>query len=100
MKIDRDRILYKLEEKKYVDILHRQIKEGLVGTLRNEYLLQKPVREPYKQWSEQAKIFLSLPIFHALVDMLTANLLYNTERKFIDLICDVLDEEIQEPKHE
>ncbi len=92
MKIDRNWLLCKLEDKDYMDILHRQIKEGLVGTLRNEYMLTKPIREPYEKYAEQVKTFVTLPIFHAIVDMMTANLLHSTGKKFVDLICDVIDE--------
>jgi hypothetical protein len=92
VKIDRDYVLYKLEEKDFMDILHRQIKEGLVGTLRNEYMLTNPMREPYEKYAEQVHTFVPLPIFHAIVDMMTANLLHSTGRKFIDLICDVLED--------
>ena len=92
MKIDRTRILYKLHERDYLDKLHRAIKEGLIGTLRNEYLLQKPIREPYEKYSKDVKEFISLPIFHAIVDMMTANLLSSTTEKFIHEICDVIEE--------
>ena len=92
MKIDRNWLLCKLADKDYMDILHRQIKEGLVGTLRNEYMLTKPIREPYEKYAEQVNTFVTLPIFHAMVDMMTANLLHSTGKKFVDLICDVIDE--------
>lgn len=93
MKIDRNKLLYDLEKEDFMDLLHRQIKEGLVGTLRNEYLMKKPMREPYEKWNDEANQLISLPIFHALVDMMTSNILHSTGEKFINLICDVLEKE-------
>jgi hypothetical protein len=91
--IDRIKLLYRLEEQDFMNELHRTIKEGLVGTLRNEYMLKKPIRVPYEVWNQTTREFLAIPVFHAVVDMMTANLLHSTGEKFINLICDVIEKE-------
>lgn len=75
MKIDKNQIMHKLYERDYIDKMHRVIKEGLIGSLHNEYILQKPLREPYEKYNAEVDQFVSLPIFHAMVDMMVANLL-------------------------
>jgi len=73
--MDRHQVMNKLFERNFMDQVHRNVKEGLIGSLRNEYLLQKPMREPYEQYVQETNTMLSLPIFHAIVDMMTASIL-------------------------
>lgn len=93
MKIDRNKLLNKLDEHDFMDKLHRLIKEGLVGSLQNEYLVRRPIRIPYEVYSDVTKELFASPVFHALVDMMTANLLHSTGEKFVNIICDVLEKE-------
>ena len=90
--IDRQKLLWKLNERDYLHKLHRTIKEGLIGTLRQEYIMGKPALKPYEEHSKDVEQFVNMPTFHALVDMMTAQLLYATSEKFVHEICDTIDE--------
>lgn len=91
-KINITQVMNKLYKKNYLDKMHRTIKEGLVGSLRNEYILQKPIREPYEKYSEEVNCFISLPILHAIVDMMAANLLHFVSRELISEVLNVINE--------
>jgi hypothetical protein len=95
--MNKQQIMNKLYERDYIDKLHRIIKEGFVGSLRNEYLLQKPVREPYEIYVKETNNFLSLPIFHAFVDTLTASLLYSISKELVtEVLSAIEDIELQD----
>lgn len=85
---EKERILYRLQENDYMKQLHRDIKEGLVGTLRNEYLMKKPMRKPYEEYVKEVDSLIGIPILHALVDMLVAGILTRVQEKLIDIVVD------------
>jgi len=92
MKINITQVMNKLYERDYLDKLHRTIKEGLIGSLRNEYLMQKPLREPYEKYVSEVNEFISLPIFHAVIDMMTANLINVVAKELTSEILNAIEE--------
>ena len=82
------KILWQFEESDYIKQWHKEIKEGLIGNLKNEYLMQRPIREPYEKYVEAINDFVGIPIFHAMVDMFIANIIHFQLEKLIDLIVD------------
>ena len=92
MKIDKTILLNKLHEKEYIRKLHRSIKEGLIGSLKNEYLLKKPMDYPYEQYSKETNTFIGLPILHAMIDMLTASFIHSATEKLLEEILDTIEE--------
>ena len=92
MSINITRVMNKLYDRDYIDKIHRTIKEGLIGSLRNEYLMTRPLREPYEKYVAEVNEFVSLPFFHAVVDMMTANLLHSFAKELTAEILNTLDE--------
>ena len=90
-KLNRDRILNELHKQDYLRKLHQTIKEGLIGTLRQEYFMSKPSVTDYKQHNENVERFVNMPILHAVVDMMTANLIHSTSEKLVHEILNVID---------
>jgi hypothetical protein len=90
-KLNRDRILNELHKQEYLRKLHQTIKEGLIGTLRQEYFMSKPSVTDYKQHNENVERFVNMPILHAVVDMMTANLIHSTSEKLVHEILNVID---------
>jgi len=82
----KEKILYELEDTDYVREIHKRIKEGLVGSMRSEYILSSIGHEPKK--AEERIEKMMTPIFHAIVDMMTAHLLHTTGKDYIQLIMD------------
>lgn len=91
-RINREELLWRLHEKDYIRELHSKIREGLVGSLKSEYLMFKPEDMEHKAYSELTNRFVGSPIFRACVDMMVANLVYSTSEKFVHEICDTLEE--------
>ena len=92
MKINITQVMNKLYERNYMDKMHRTIKEGLVGSLRNEYLMKKPLREPYEKYVAEVNEFIPLPIFHAIIDMMTANLLNFVAKELTSEILNTIED--------
>lgn len=92
MKINITQVMNELYKRDYLDKMHRTIKEGLVGSLRNEYIMSKPLREPYKKYVEEVNTFVGLPIFHALVDMMVANLLHFVSKELVSEVLNAIED--------
>jgi hypothetical protein len=87
-----DKIMNKLYERNYIKKLHKEIKTGLIGTLKDEYTLRKPIGYPYEQYCKETDTFISLPMFHAIVDMMVANLLDSISKTLIYEVLDAIKE--------
>lgn len=74
-------IIRTLYEKDYMNKLHNNITEGIVGNLRNEYFMRNPTA------NLDAEITAS-PIFRALARMLVSSFLSIALEKLTDIILD------------
>ena len=89
-KINKEEVLRKLNERDYLRKLHRVIAEGLVGSMRNEYLMT-PTGDTLERKRETFRMTVA-PVFRAIVDMLTAFLVGAVAEKLVDEVLEVIDE--------
>ena len=79
--IDKKEIINRLYEENYVDQLHSQLTEGIVGCLRDEYFMRNPTMKLETE-------ITTAPIFRALSRMLVSSFMTIAIDKLTDLILE------------
>ncbi len=81
MDIDKDKygIMRELEQRDFVRELHHKLTEGLVWSIKHEYLGTSPLG--VEQRANCRAIDIGNPVLYAMVKMLVSNFLNNASRK-------------------
>jgi hypothetical protein len=85
MKINRDKVIYRLNEKVIMQTMHEDITTGLVGCLRDEYVGKH-------QSYITPLTTLEFPVFRAVVKMLASSVMQRFAEKIINEVIIVIKE--------
>ncbi len=84
--MNKQRIIQILHEREYIKTLHNQIVNGLVGSMKHEYMGVFP-----REGRSMERIIS--PILRTMVDMFANNFIYYASEKLVDEILEVIEME-------